>query len=197
VVSGDSAGGGLALGIALTLPGTANGAFRVAPQGVRGVVPPGDRPGRAPDTLAVSATGRMAGCILLSAWLDLTADWTAVPELVHRDVVLSPAWLEACARAYLPTGDQAHPMVSPLHADLAVLPPLFIQWGTDDLVAPDSERLAARAEAAGVDVTGSRWPGLWHDFTMQPDITTAAGKALDAAAGFLARVSVGGGSARY
>lgn len=157
MVSGDSAGGGLALGTALALPDTTDGA------------------------------ARLAGCILLSPWLDLTADWTAVPELVRRDVMLSPAWLEACARAYVPTGDRAHPMVSPLYANLAHLPPLLIQCGTDDLVAPDSENLAVRAEAAGVDVTYSRWPGMWHDFVLQPDIIAAADSAVAQAAWFVAR----------
>ena len=158
VLSGDSAGGGLALGVALTLPGSTDGA------------------------------ARLAGCMLLSPWLDLTADWSALPELARRDVVLSPGWLEACARAYVPTGDRADPMVSPLHANLGGLPPLLIQCGTDDLVAPDSEKLAARAEAADVDVTYSLWRGLWHDFTMQPDITAAGDGALDEAARFVARV---------
>ena len=163
VVSGDSAGGGLALGVALTLPG-------------------------ATDATSADSASRLAGCILLSPWLDLTADWSALSELARRDVVLSPDWLEACARAYVPTGDRAHPMVSPLHANLSGLPPLLIQCGTDDLVAPDSEKLAARAEAAGVDVTYSLWRGLWHDFTMQPDITAAGDSALDEAARFVARV---------
>jgi epsilon-lactone hydrolase len=159
VVSGDSAGGGLALGAALSVPGTPAGA------------------------------PRLAGCILLSPWLDLTADRAAVPELVRRDVVLSPAWLEACAQAYAPVTDRTQPMVSPLRADLGGLPPLLIQCGTDDLLAPDAANLAVRAAAAGVDVTYSRWPGLWHDFALQPDITAAAGSALAQAAWFIARVS--------
>jgi len=159
IVSGDSAGGGLALGAALALPGTAGG-----------------------------AAARLAGCMLLSPWLDLTADRAAIPELVRRDVVLSPAWLAACARAYAPMKDRAQPMISPLHADLVGLPPLLIQCGADDLLAPDAEDLAVRAEAAGVDVTYSRWPGLWHDFTLQPDITAAADSALAQAAWFVARI---------
>ena len=159
VVSGDSAGGGLALGAALASPGTTDGA------------------------------ARLAGCILLSPWLDLTADRTAVPELVRRDVVLSPAWLEACAQAYVPVADRAQPMISPLHADLGGLPPLLIQCGTDDLLAPDAEHLAVRSAAADVDVTYSRWPGMWHDFALQPDITAAADSALAQAAWFVARVS--------
>jgi epsilon-lactone hydrolase len=159
VVSGDSAGGGLALGAALVSPGTAD------------------------------CASRLAGCILLSPWLDLTADRSAVPELVRRDVVLSPAWLDACAQTYAPPADRAQPMVSPLHASLGGLPPLLIQCGTDDLLAPDAENLAVRAAAAGVDVTCSRWPGMWHDFALQPDITAAGGRALAQAARFVARVS--------
>jgi epsilon-lactone hydrolase len=156
LVSGDSAGGGLALGTALSVPEAA----------------------------------AIAGCILISPWLDLTADWAALPELARRDVVLSPAWLEACAEAYVPrSADRADPMISPVYANLANLPPLLIQCGTDDLVAPDSVKLADRAAAAGVDVTSTRWPGLWHDFTLQPDITTSAGRALDQAAAFITRVS--------
>jgi len=158
VVSGDSAGGGLALVAALAFPGTGDGA------------------------------PRLAGCILLSPWLDLTADRTAVPELVRRDVVLSPAWLEACAQAYAPADDRAQPMISPLLADLAGLPPMLIQCGTDDLLAPDAEHLAVRAAAAGVDVTYSRWPGMWHDFALQPDITVAADSALAQAAWFVGHV---------
>jgi acetyl esterase/lipase len=164
VVSGDSAGGGLALGTALTLPGTIDGA-------------------------------RIAGCVLLSPWLDLTADWTALPEPARREVVLSPAWLEACAQAYAPVADRAQPMVSPLHANFAGLSPLLIQCGTDDLVAPDSENLAVRAKAVGVDVTYSRWPGMWHDFTLQPDIVAAADSALAQVAWFIARVSIPDGPA--
>jgi epsilon-lactone hydrolase len=159
VVSGDSAGGGLALGAALSVPGNADGA------------------------------ARLAGCMLLSPWLDLTADRAAVRELVRRDVVLSPAWLEACAQAYAPAADRTEPMVSPLHANLGGLPPLLIQCGTDDLLAPDSRSLAARAAAVDVDVTYRQWPGLWHDFALQPEITAAADSALAQAAWFVARVA--------
>jgi epsilon-lactone hydrolase len=158
VVSGDSAGGGLALDAVLARPGTGDGA------------------------------ARLAGCMLLSPWLDLAADRAAVPQLVRRDVVLSPAWLEACARAYAPVADLAQPTISPLHASLGGLPPLLIQCGTDDLLAPDAERMAVRAEAAGVDVTYTRWPNMWHGFALQPDILAAADSAAAQAAWFLARV---------
>jgi epsilon-lactone hydrolase len=158
IVSGDSAGGGLALATALALAGSTDGP-------------------------------RLAGCILLSPWLDLCADRAGVPELVRRDVLLSPSWLEACAQAYAPIADRTQPMVSPLYADLAGLPPLLVQCGADDLLAPDAERLAARAAAADLDISYSQWPGMWHDFALQPDLVTAAARAVTEAASFVMRVA--------
>ena len=156
VVSGDSAGGGLALALVLSL--------RDEDQ---------DLP---------------AGCILLSPWLDLGRDRRAVPDLVRRDVVLTPDWLEACACAYAAPAAWASPSVSPLCAGHAGLPPLLIQAGTDELLAPDAGLLAASASAAGTDVTYTRWPRMWHDFVLQPGLLAAADSALAEAAWFLARV---------
>src|SRR5262249_60491231 len=73
VVSGDSAGGGLALSLVLAL-----------------------RDG---------GEALPAGCILLSPWLDLSRDRRAVPELVRRDVLLTPRWLKACATGYTHPAD--------------------------------------------------------------------------------------------
>jgi epsilon-lactone hydrolase len=157
VVSGDSAGGGLALSVVLALR---------------------DHGQELP-----------VGCILLSPWLDLGQDRRAVPALVRKDVVLSPRWLEACATAYTSPSNWADPSVSPLNATLPGLPPLLIQAGSDELLAPDAERLAASASAAGVDVTYTKWPRMWHDFALQPGALAAANSALSQAAWFVDRVT--------
>ena len=156
VLSGDSAGGGLALAL----------------------------------TLSLRDEGRElpAGVILLSPWLDLGRDRRADPDLVRQDVVLSPDWLEACARAYAAPAAWADPSVSPLHAAHAGLPPVLIQAGTSDLLAPDAGLLAASASAAGVDVTYTSWPRLWHGFVLQPGLLAAADSALAQAAWFVSRV---------
>ena len=153
VVSGDSAGGGLALSVILSLR---------------------DEGQELP-----------AGCILLSPWLDLGRDRRA--DLVRQDVMLTPEWLDACARAYAAPAAWADPSVSPLHAAHSGLPPLLIQAGTAELLAPDAELLAASASAAGVDVTYTRWPRMWHDFALQPGLLAAADSALAQAAWFIRR----------
>ena len=157
VVSGDSAGGGLALALVLSM--------RDAGQELP------------------------AGCILLSPWLDLGRDRRAVPDLVRRDVLLSPDWLDACARAYAEPSSWADPLISPLHAAHSGLPPLLIQAGTEELLAPDAGLLAASASAAGVDVTYTRWPRMWHDFTLQAGLLAAADSAVAQASWFVSKVS--------
>ena len=104
-------------------------------------------------------------------------------------MVLTPDWLDACARAYAAPPAWAGPSVSPLRAGHAGLPPLLIQAGTDELLAPDAEALAASASAAGVDVTYTRWPRMWHDFVLQPGLLAAADSALAEAAWFVGQVA--------
>jgi len=159
VVSGDSAGGGLALSLILALR---------------------DAGAKLP-----------AGCILMSPWLDLTADRRARPALVRRDVLLNPPWLEACAAAYADPSQWPDPKVSPLRAGHAGLPPLLIQAASDDLLAPDAELLATSASAAGTDVTYTRWPDMWHDFALLPGLVSAADSALSQSAWFVQTVTSG------
>lgn len=155
------------------------------------VIVSGDSAGGGLALAAAQGETRLAGCMLLAPWLDLTADRTARPDLVRRDVVLSPSWVEACASAYAQASDRARPEISPLHADLGGLPPMLIQCGSDDLLVPDSERLAVGAMAAGVDVAYTRWPGMWHDFVLQPDLVADADRAVTQAAWFIARHGAG------
>jgi len=157
VVSGDSAGGGLALLLVLARRD-------------------------AGETLP-------AGCMLASPWLDVSRNHRAVPGLVRRELMLSPGWLEACALAYAPRAAWVDPSVSPLLAGHAGLPPLLLQAGSHELLAPDAERLAGSASAAGVDVTYTRWPGMWHDFMLQPGLVTAADSAVAQSAWFVAAVT--------
>jgi epsilon-lactone hydrolase len=125
----------------------------------------------------------------MSPWLDLGRDRRASPELVRADVLLSPRWLDACARAYADPADWPDPSVSPLLAGHGGLPPLLVQAGSDDLLAPDAGRLAASASAAGVAVTYTRWPRMWHDFALQPGLLAAADSALSQAAWFVQTVT--------
>jgi acetyl esterase/lipase len=48
--------------------------------------------------------------------------------------------------------------------DLGGLPPMWIHVGDHEVLLSDSERLAHRAQEAGVEVEFRVWPGMWHVF---------------------------------
>jgi len=92
-----------------------------------------------------------AGAMGLSPWLDLTLSGATMTvnqttDYLNRDV------LRASARMYGNGRDLREPLLSPLYADLAGLPPLLIQAGSAEMLLDDSRRFAQRARAAGVDV---------------------------------------------
>src|SRR5262245_49395020 len=63
---------------------------------------------------------------------------------------------------------------SPLYADLAGFPPIFLQAGGDETLVDDSRMFAERARQAGVEVTLDVFPEMLHSFQMM------AGRAPEA-----------------
>lgn len=104
-----------------------------------------------------------AGAYLLSPWLDLTLAGESYEARAPHDPMITRAALDRCVTAYL--GDKASagaPLVSPIKAELAGLPPLFIQVGTDELFLSDSTLFADRAALAGVEVQLHVWAEMVH-----------------------------------
>ena len=58
------------------------------------------------------------------------------------------------------------PRLSPIHADLRGLPPMLIQTGSYDLLRTENERLAAKAKADDTDVTFTVYPEMPHVFPL-------------------------------
>jgi acetyl esterase/lipase len=138
VLAGDSAGGGLALATLLALK-------------------------RAGAPLP-------AGAALISAWVDLTVDEAeddSLTENADLDYIGGPDALRRMADLYLGDADPRDPLASPVHGDLAGLPPLLIQVGGLEMLHDQNERLARRASEAGVQVEFQVWPEMvhvWHAF---------------------------------
>ena len=105
-------------------------------------------------------------------------------ERAEQDPISTPALLRQFAADYLAGADPRTPLASPLFASLAGLPPLLIQAGTADLLFSDSERLAAAAAKAGVDVTLAVGEGLPHVYPIMAG-TPEAAQATEQAGTFL------------
>lgn len=104
----------------------------------------------------------MAGAYLLSPWTDLAGAGESMTSNRDRDAMFASGRIAEFAREYLGSVPPTHPLASPLYADLAGLPPLVIQAGSDEVLLDDSRRLAERARAAGVEVSIETWPGVPH-----------------------------------
>ncbi|HXW43946.1 MAG TPA: alpha/beta hydrolase [Streptosporangiaceae bacterium] len=115
-----------------------------------------------------------AAAVLMSPTVDLTSSGASMTERVDQDPFSTPALLRQLASDYLAGADAKTPLASPLFASLAGLPPLLILVGTADLLLSDSERLAAAATGAGVDVTLEVGEGLPHVYPIMLGTPEAA-----------------------
>lgn len=101
-----------------------------------------------------------AACI--SPWVDLTHSGASFTALAARDPFLQPEALELAAATYLAGADPRHRLASPLFADLAGLPPLVIQVGSDEILLDDARRLHDAALGAGVHSELEIWDDMFH-----------------------------------
>ncbi len=103
----------------------------------------------------------------ISPWTDLVGTGQTVTTKADADPMVTKSSLHTLAGLYAGDEDRAHPLLSPIYADLAGLPPLLIQVGTAEILLDDSRRLAARARHARVPVDYAEWEGMphiWHIF---------------------------------
>jgi epsilon-lactone hydrolase len=116
--------------------------------------------------------------VLLSPWIDLTLTGSTIETRAAADPWLQPAMLEPMREIYLGSGDPADPFASPLWGDLSSLPPTLVHVGDHEILLSDSQRLAERAAAAGVDVELYVGPELWHVWHLFSPALPDANEAL-------------------
>jgi len=129
-----------------------------------------------------------AAFVGLTGWYDLemTGDSALHPRGV--DPYVDPEWIRARGRDYAgPTGDVRNPLLSPIHADLTGLPPLFLSCGEIDITRDDSTRLAACAGRDGVAVTLEVNPEMIHGFHGLSDLIPEGRASLARAGEFVRR----------
>lgn len=103
----------------------------------------------------------VAGCCI-SPWCDLTLSAASIQGNAKKDLILSPQLLQQFAERYVPDSARNHPLVSPLQADLAGLPPLLIQVGSAEILLDDAVVMADKARRAGVSVELEIWDDMQH-----------------------------------
>lgn len=129
---------------------------------------------------------------LISPWVDLAFTGRTLETKSAVDPILSRPYLEWLAEKYLADANPKGPLVSPLYADLAGLPPTLIQVGAAETLLDDAVRLACRAGAADVPVTLEIWPEMVHVWHMWAGMLAAGRRAIAAGGAFAAARLQGG-----
>ena len=159
-ITGDSAGGNLALGLASRVIGD-----------------------------GVSANATLVGAAVLSPVTDLTLSGATYDTRADSDPFFTRPQVAALVHSYLGNADAKHPVASPLYSrpdsQLAGMPPVRIHVGDDEVLLDDSLRYAARAVAAGVDARVDVWMGMPHGFPASIGKLKAAAQSLEAIGAFL------------
>lgn len=136
--------------------------------------------------LATTVAARAAGLptpvalALVSPMLDLAGGSDTYRTLAPVDPDYGDTSnLLAPALAYAGDTPVLHPLISPLFADLADLPPTLVQVGGREVLLGDSTRFAHMARAAGSEVRLEVLDGGWHNFPIWytiPESRSALGR---------------------
>lgn len=104
-----------------------------------------------------------SGAIAVSPITDFTLSSPSIDAPAGEDVLSRPV-LERITAQYLDGAAPERSPQSPLHGDLAGLPPLLIPAGGDEALLDDARRFAIAASAAGTPVTLDIYQGMSHTF---------------------------------
>jgi len=128
-----------------------------------------------------------AAVAVFSPWADITRSGASIRAKEGVDPLFSYDALGWYADRFVPDGDRAAPLASPVFASLAGLPPLLIQAGSHEVLLDDAVRLAANAARDDVEVTLQVAPQATHVFQNRFGELNEADEALDETARFFRR----------
>jgi epsilon-lactone hydrolase len=157
-VTGDSAGGNLALGLLISLKASES------------------------NNLVVPIAG-----VALSPVTDLSLSGASWTTRAAADPYFTQSQAAELVRSYLDGADPSNPPASPLYADLAGLPPILVHVGDDEVLLDDSVRFVDRALAAGVDARLDVWEGMAHGFHGSVGLLKASTQAIQQIGSFLSQ----------
>ena len=135
---------------------------------------------------AVSAKTTLVGVAAVSPVTDLTLSGRTYETRADADPLFTRPQVAELVRFYIGRADANDPLASPLLGHFSGLPPIRIHVGNDEVLLDDSRRYVERAAAAGVDAQLEVWTGMFHGFVASIGMVKAATLALDAIATFLA-----------
>jgi acetyl esterase/lipase len=133
----------------------------------------------------VTAKATLVAVAAFSPVTDLTLSGETYETRADADPYFTKQQVAALVHAYLGNADPNDPLASPLQGRFSGLPPFRIHVGDDEVLLDDSRRYVERAVADGVDARLDVWMGMPHGFVAIIGPIKASAQALDAIGMFL------------
>lgn len=125
---------------------------------------------------------------VVSPWLDISLDNPKIKIVKKSDPILPIEALKEAGVRYRGALEPDHPFVSPLYGDWNHLGQILVFSGTEEILTPDCELLAEKADALdGTKIIYKKGAGMVHDWIMIPSRETDA--TLDLIALFFLEVA--------
>jgi acetyl esterase/lipase len=105
-----------------------------------------------------------AAAVPISPWADMEGLGASMTTNAANDLIVQDVGLKGMAGLFLGTADPRDPLAAPLYGDYTGVCPLYIQVGGHETLLDDTNRVAARATEAGVDVRVDVFPEMQHVF---------------------------------
>jgi monoterpene epsilon-lactone hydrolase len=134
---------------------------------------------------AVPAKATLVAVAAFSPVTDLTLSGATYETRADADPYFTKQQVAALVQSYLGNADANDPLASPLQGRFSGLPPIRIHVGDDEVLLDDSRRYVERAVAGGVDARLDVWTGMPHGFVAIIGPIRASAQALDAVGLFL------------
>ena len=114
----------------------------------------------------------------MSPYYDMEFKGESMTTNAEADCLVSREIAQAMADTFLGGASPQDPLANPLYADLAGLPPLYIQVGADETLLDDSLRFEAKAKEAGVEIKLDVFPEMQHVFQFMAGTAPEADDAI-------------------
>ena len=134
---------------------------------------------------AVTAKAILVGAAALSPVTDLTLSGATYETRADAEPYFTRQQVAELVHSYLGSADANDPLASPLQGRFSGLSPIRIHVGDDEVLLDDSRRYVERAIASGVDARLDVWTGMPHGFPASIGTIKASAQALDAIGMFL------------
>jgi len=133
---------------------------------------------------AAAGLPRPTGMALFSPLVDLPGAEHISPAA--SDLMLPPGFVAESVDAWRGDIPASDPRFDLLGASLADLPPLFVSYDRDEMLAGDARRLVQAAQTAGAQLRVEEGCGLWHAWPLLAGLLPEADVTLRNAAAMLA-----------